>query len=111
MSVTGKKLSESVEELYMKYGEMHMAEYDWALTETKKQALSYMFMTEKKLPEFGLKIIRTNYMDGCKVYFEDGWVILRFSGTEPRVRIFAESRTEQEAEKLVHKMASFAGIE
>ena len=111
MSVTGKKLSESVEELYMKYGEMHMAEYDWALTETKKQALSSMFMTEKKLPEFGRKIIRTNYMDGCKVYFEDGWVILRFSGTEPRVRIFAESRTEQEAEKLVHKMASFAGIE
>ena len=111
MSVTGKKLSESVKELYGRYGEMRMAEYDWALTEEKKQELSHLIMTEKKLPDFGQQIVRTNYMDGCKVYFENGWVILRFSGTEPRVRIFAEGRNREEADVLVKKMAVFAGIE
>ena len=111
MSVTGKKLSESVKELYERYGEMRMAEYDWALTEEKKQELSHLVMTEKKLPDFGQPVVRTNYMDGCKVYFENGWVILRFSGTEPRVRIFAEGRTKEEADALVRTMADFAGIE
>ena len=50
-------------------------------------------------------------MDGCKVYLEDGWVIVRFSGTEPRVRIFAEGRTEEEARKTVRQMAEFAGLD
>ena len=49
-------------------------------------------------------------MDGCKVYLEDGWVIVRFSGTEPRVRIFAEARTEEEARQEVRRMAEFAGL-
>ena len=110
MSVTGKKLSESVKELYARYGKMRMAEYDWALTEEKKQELSRLVMEERKLPDFGRKIVRTNYMDGCKVYFEDGWVILRFSGTEPRIRIFAEAETKEEADALVRKMADFAGV-
>jgi phosphomannomutase len=50
-------------------------------------------------------------MDGCKVYFSDGWVILRFSGTEPRVRIFAEAPAREEADALVKTMAEFAGIQ
>ena len=110
MSVTGKKLSESVKELYARYGETHMAEYDWALTEEKKQQLSRLVMEEKKLPDFGKPIVRVNDMDGCKVYFEDGWVILRFSGTEPRIRIFAEGPTRAEADSLVRTMAAFAGV-
>lgn len=110
ISVTGKKLSESVQDLYTRYGEMRMAEFDWALTEKKKEEVSDLVMKEKKLPDFGQQIIRTNYMDGCKVYFENGWVILRFSGTEPRVRIFAEAPTKDEADALVRTMADFAGI-
>ena len=110
MSVTGRKLSESVRDLYDRYGEMRMAEYDWALTEEKKQELSNLIMKDRKLPDFGQEIVRTSYIDGCKVYFKNGWVILRFSGTEPRVRIFAEGRTMEEADGLVGKMASFSGI-
>lgn len=111
MSVTGKKLSESVKELYTRYGEMRMAEHDWGLTEEKKRELSRLIMTDKQLPDFGRTVVKKSYMDGCKVYFEDGWVILRFSGTEPRVRIFAEGRTAEEAEALAGRMAEFAGNE
>ena len=36
-----------------------------------------------------------SYMDGCKVYFKNGgWVIARFSGTEPLLRIFCEMEYE-----------------
>ena len=50
-------------------------------------------------------------MDGCKVYLDGGWVIVRFSGTEPRVRIFAEAETEAEAKSLVKQMADFTGLD
>ena len=110
MSVTGQKLSEAVKSLYSRYGEMRMAEYDWALTEEKKQEISRLIIHERKIPDFGQKIVSINYTDGCKIYFENGWVILRFSGTEPRVRIFAEGRSRNEADALVHKMAEYTGI-
>ena len=33
LCVTGKPLSKMVQEIYERFGEMHMAEFDWALTE------------------------------------------------------------------------------
>ena len=102
---------EIVQELYDRYGEMHAAEYDWALTAEKKEQIHQMIMVEKQLPSFEQNVVRVNYMDGCKVYFENGWVIVRPSGTEPRIRIFAEAPTKQEAEALVRKMAAFTGLE
>lgn len=110
IAVTKKPLSSLVKELYDKYGEMHMAEYDWALTPESKEAIQKRILTDKELPDFGMPIQRVNYMDGCKVYFENGWIIVRFSGTEPRVRIFAERDTMRNAKKLVHTMANFAGL-
>ena len=67
-------------------------------------------MAERTLPEFDRPVNRVSYLDGCKVYMDNAWVILRFSGTEPRVRIFAEAETVQGARKLVEKMAAFAGL-
>ncbi|MGP8321517.1 MAG: phosphoglucosamine mutase [Methanosarcinaceae archaeon] len=39
--------------------------------------------------------------DGVKIWYEDGWVLIRPSGTEPIVRIFAESKTKAKAEALM----------
>ncbi len=46
---------------------------------------------------------KIDYTDGIKVYFEDGWVLIRPSGTEPIIRIYAESKNKENAEKLVEK--------
>lgn len=40
-------------------------------------------------------------IDGVKIDFEDSWVHLRKSNTEPIIRIYAEAHTVAEAEKLV----------
>ncbi|MEM0117460.1 MAG: phosphoglucosamine mutase [Conexivisphaerales archaeon] len=42
--------------------------------------------------------------DGLKIMFDDGsWVLIRASGTEPLIRIFAESRTQSRTEELYKK--------
>ncbi|RDV81828.1 phosphoglucosamine mutase [Ammonifex thiophilus] len=40
---------------------------------------------------------RVDSTDGVKILFEDGWVLVRASGTEPIVRIFAEAKEEAQA--------------
>ena len=108
--VTRKPLSALVQEIYDEYGEMHMAEYDWALTEETRADIRRRILTEKQLPDFPLTVKKVSYADGCKVYFDSGWIIVRFSGTEPRVRIFAEMDTRQHADDLVKVMTDFVGL-
>ncbi|HIP63238.1 MAG TPA: phosphoglucosamine mutase, partial [Archaeoglobus profundus] len=42
-----------------------------------------------------------NFTDGARIDYEDGWLLIRPSGTEPIVRIFAEAKTEEKAKELV----------
>jgi phosphomannomutase/phosphoglucomutase len=44
--------------------------------------------------------VKVDRTDGLKIYRPDGWVLIRMSGTEPMIRVFAESRTEAGAKKL-----------
>ncbi|MCL1851217.1 MAG: phosphoglucosamine mutase [Bacteroidetes bacterium] len=48
-----------------------------------------------------------NTIDGVKIDFEQGWVHLRPSNTEPVIRIYAEAKNEAEAEKLFKKVITF----
>ena len=110
ISVTQKPLSALVQEIYNEYGEMHMAEYDWALTVENKTEIQQRILTAKELPVFDRPVEKISYLDGCKVYFKDAWIIVRFSGTEPIVRVFAEAPTLKEAQALVKTMADFCSL-
>lgn len=45
-----------------------------------------------------------NKVDGLKIYFEEDWVHLRGSNTEPIIRIYAESSTEATAHNIAAKI-------
>ena len=52
-----------------------------------------------------------SYDDGCKICFTDGsWVICRFSGTEPLLRIAAEAPTTSQAKDFIAGWKEFLGI-
>ena len=111
LAVTGKPLSQTVQEIFDEFGELHMAEYDWLLTEERKTEITGRVFERRELPEFDAPVDRIAWEDGCKLYFSDGsWIILRFSGTEPRVRVFAEAETLERAKALVGEMAGFLGL-
>lgn len=54
--------------------------------------------------------MKVAYEDGCKVYFENGFIICRFSGTEPLLRIFAEAQTKERADEYIDAFAKFLGL-
>ncbi|HRH35923.1 MAG TPA: phosphoglucosamine mutase, partial [Catalimonadaceae bacterium] len=45
-----------------------------------------------------------NTIDGVKIDFEDQWVHLRRSNTEPIIRIYAEADSETKVESLTKKI-------
>ncbi len=41
------------------------------------------------------RIVGVSRLDGVKLILEDGWILLRVSGTEPKIRIYVESEREE----------------
>jgi phosphomannomutase/phosphoglucomutase len=47
--------------------------------------------------------LKMDTIDGVKIWYEDGWVLIRPSGTEPIFRIFAEAKKQERAEELMQE--------
>jgi phosphoglucomutase len=59
----------------------------------------------------GREVAQVNRLDGVKMLLEDGsWLLLRPSGTEPVVRLYAEASTEKQLEALVAEGRALIGV-
>lgn len=111
ISVVGKSPSDMIDELTEQFGKFVMVEDNLVFAPELKPTIEDILMVQKKLPEFEKMVVRVNYEDGCKVYFEDdSFVICRFSGTEPLLRIFAESSDKQTATSYITAFRNFLKI-
>ena len=101
-AVTGKTISQLYQEIVDRYGELSYEEVAISMTHSKKQTLQELLFTERRLPDFREPVENVDRSDGCKVYFADGsWVICRFSGTEPVLRMAAEGNTPAQAKEYI----------
>ena len=111
IAVTGKKLSEIYDDIETIFGEIYMEERDYKFTQTKKEEILHILMEEKKLPVLPYSIKNISYLDGSKVYFENGgWVTARFSGTEPLLRIFCEMPDGKDAKRVCEIYEEFLSL-
>lgn len=112
IAVTGKKLSSIMDEIRKECGSIYMEERDYKFTHEKKAAMQKLLMEEKQIPELPEEIDHISYLDGSKVYFKNGgWVIARFSGTEPLLRIFCEMPDIERAKEICVIYEKFLGLE
>ena len=111
LAVTGKKMSEIMEDIHKECGYIHMEERDYKFSEEKKAEIFQVLMKEKQLPDLPDEIDHISYLDGSKVYFKNGgWVIARFSGTEPLLRIFCEMPDAEDARKVCGIYEAFLSL-
>ena len=67
----------------------------------RAERLEQLLIQEQYVPDFNKTIRRVSYQDGVKFYFpDDTWVSIRFSGTEPVLRIFLEANDAAEAKQF-----------
>lgn len=111
LAVSGKKLSQIMEDIYEECGTIHMEERDYKFTQEKKNAIYQKLMVDKLLPDMPEEMERVSYLDGSKVYFKNGgWVIARFSGTEPLLRIFCEMPDKECAARICELYEEFLDL-
>ncbi len=111
ISVIGKSASEIMDELTAKFGKFEMVEDNLRFAPEYKAVINKIIFEEKRIPEFSSAVERVSLEDGCKVYFKNGdFVICRFSGTEPLLRIFAESNNSDTAKEYIDAFRKFLNI-
>ena len=95
----GKKIEDCAKEI----GNYSFIKTKFQVTDidlTKTEAL-----LKEKFPDGKL-----NNSDGLRLDFDDSWVLIRKSNTEPIVRVFAEAKSEQRALELIESVRNIAGI-
>ena len=90
MATRKLKLSQLVEELMIEFGWHYYDRIDAHMTEKKKQkTLAGYKKGIKSLAGMTVRKVETG--DGYKLFFDDAWVLVRSSGTEPLIRFYAEA--------------------
>jgi phosphomannomutase len=112
IAIVGKKLSEIVQDIYEEYGCTYMEERDYRFDQQKKDEIYQQLLVDKLLPELPMELEKVSYLDGCKLYFKNGgWIGIRFSGTEPLLRIFCEMPVEGQEKHICRVFETFLGLE
>jgi phosphoglucomutase len=101
VAATGKSLAALIEDLFKEYGERIGIQKNIPLVPERGKKL-------KKLIEHapsrlaGRPVLNMETIDGAKFNFsDDDWLLLRFSGTEPLIRCYAEAGSKKELRNLV----------
>ena len=111
IAVLGKKLSQILSDIKEIYGDLTMEERDYPLSEQKRDRIYQRLLIDKLIPKLPFEIEKISYLDGCKIYFRNGgWVITRFSGTEPLLRIFCEIPNAEDAKLICETYETFLSL-
>jgi len=107
VAARGKSLTEQLDELYNRVGKLESGRIGVKLDDEVLRRLKEKLAQEPSKIG-GRKIENINRIDGVKFIFTDGsWLLMRPSGTEPLVRIYAESENAQDLEVLLEQGRSY----
>lgn len=102
MAKTGKTIKQLIQDIYDKVGPFASDRDDLHITEELKQSI----LAECKSGNVKIigdrPVIKTETVDGYKFYLSDNeWVMIRPSGTEPVLRVYAEAPSMAEARAIL----------
>ncbi len=112
MVKTGKKPSELLAWLFSKVGTHYYDRIDTAFPTDQRAAVKEKVAAARPGIELGgLKVVRVDSTDGFKFVFEDGgWLLVRFSGTEPIIRVYCEVLQAERVQPVLAAGLHLAGL-
>jgi phosphomannomutase len=108
---TGKKPSELLDLLFSKVGAHYYNRIDSLFKGDRQEKIDRVLNAH---PETigGLKVLDLVTVDGYQFILEDGgWLLIRFSGTEPILRVYCETLHEDKVDAILQDGLKIAGIE
>lgn len=103
VAARGASLTAQLDDLYARVGKLESGRIGVKLTPDVAGKLKAK-LAEEPAEIGGRRIESINRIDGVKFLFgNDAWMLMRPSGTEPLVRIYAESETKEDLEELLEQ--------
>ncbi len=111
MLQTGKTPSQLLDYLYSKVGPHYYDRIDLHFpTEAREQIIEHV---RKASPGAinGVKVVKADTMDGFRYILADNsWLLIRFSGTEPILRVYSEAGSPEQVQKILLAGRKLTGI-
>jgi phosphomannomutase/molybdopterin-guanine dinucleotide biosynthesis protein A len=105
---TGQRVSQLLRHVYDLTGRLYSLEEGIPSTPDMRVAIPRR-LKQAPLDHIGAwPVVKVSHVDGTKLYLEhDNWALLRFSGTEPMLRLFVEADTPEKAQELLSWLRGF----
>jgi phosphomannomutase/choline kinase len=109
---TGQRISQLRERIYDITGRLYVVEENIPATSEMRVVIPRR-LRESTTDRIGpYPVMRVSHLDGTKFFLEhDNWALLRFSGTEPVLRLFAEADSTEKAHDLIRLLKQFVQAE
>lgn len=102
MVKTNLKPSQLLRKLFEKVGEHHYGRIDKVVQPHQRDGILAKLKTDAPRQMAGIDVVQTITTDGFKFILKDGsWVLIRFSGTEPLIRFYAEAESREKVDALL----------
>ncbi len=111
MVMSGKKPSELLSDLHALVGPHTFRRIDVSYEESERANLAKLVASTSPSSLGGLAIESDDRRDGVRFNLEGGsWAVVRMSGTEPLVRIYAETPDAESLEAVLNELSSILGV-
>jgi len=109
---TGLRPSALVQELFAKVGAHYYDRIDSPLPPDQRAAREQKVQQAEPKTIGGMKVTGRNDLDGYKLGLEDGgWLLIRFSGTEPIVRVYCETTRQDRVQPILQDGLRILGLQ
>lgn len=108
----GKPMSGVLDYLTEKAGPSFYDRWDVTFAPEQREAILARVAAAEPAEIAGLPVVSTNTADGKKFALSGGsWLLIRFSGTEPLLRIYTETTSPDRVEQILRAGRAIAGVE
>lgn len=111
MAVKGMGIYNVLEEVFDEFGPFHYDRIDLEVGSSEMDGVRAHLEDFHPASLAGVSVVSENRMDGAKFILDDGcWLLIRASGTEPVLRIYAEASSSERVRELLNEGKKGAGL-
>ena len=110
MATTGDRPTRLLQRLIDKVGPHSYHRRDIAFQASDRDRILEMVNSPGLTEVAGIPVLDSDTIDGKRFHVDDGWLAVRFSGTEPLLRIYAEAANPELVTKLLDGAVSYLRV-